>query len=844
MAERVSIADLHQHTIYSSDIITMKLLGVKAVLDSTPLEPPDVRFRTNKRNLTEALKTNRLTGNFYVTMTDHESPEAGFVLMSKHPEWRKQIIPSYEAAVMYQDPLLGKDRKMHLNVYGLGKDDHPALAKKQDDLGAFIDACKERNLVYQLNHILWPPDYQPYSRPQLEQLFKTHDFPLVEGINGMRDPCINYTITQILGILSKQTGKKWVLTAGSDDHTYYAGTTWTAVEYAETKDEFLQNLIKGKGIRTGGEQGAPAKTLSMVWDYLYSRMNPDLREYVNDILVRYLGSLEKAHSNMYPLLAGRILQEWTAMYTQAESIRHEYGLTSIPEETKRSYPVSYPKRNVRYGQSPEIYGLETARRYDHDTVLFFTDIPVGHHSGVGMWLDEMIKYAGKNGPHIVIVNPATEHAPYGFCIKDVNSNVRVIGFRPSIKLFSSEEVTKDFPIDPTVYLGVTVSSQEHSSRAVSSLLASRENRLVKPYSLTHTQLRALIERGALGRPVAGVFIQDGPFSKLGYGECKGYLDIPKTEVFVTIIAGFATERARKLIRKQFHLPDQVMDYQPVDVFLTEALEPFRGFIWENTISFLNKCETVLAPPAMVDVLKKQGLTTNVAVFSRGVDLRLFRSGKKGDGKTIKFLYAGRLSDTDHGVFEIAKIVEGIPDLDITIAGDGPDEDEFKRRMPARTKYLGRIPHDDVAKVMSGADLVIVASTQHTHGNIYYEAIASGAVVLARDSKAAMEVVGGNKDVPFAKIYGSVEEAREFLISLQQDPKRLHVMQKAAREYASKNFKSWDFVFREQLFGNIEASRSRFKKNLTTPGILRNIWIKGMAKRKASKQRKKLLQEQD
>jgi glycosyltransferase involved in cell wall biosynthesis len=471
-------------------------------------------------------------------------------------------------------------------------------------------------------------------------------------------------------------------------------------------------------------------------------------------------------------------------------------------------------------------------------VLFFTDIPVGHHSGVGMWLDEMIKYVGKNGPYIVIVNPATEHAPFGFYIKDVNKYARVIGFRPSIKLFSSEEVTKDFPIDPTVYLGVTVSSQEHSSRSISSLLASRENRLVKPYSLTHTQLRALIDRGALGRPVAGALIQDGPFSKLGYGECKGYLDIPKTEVFVTIIAGFATERAKKLIRKQFKLPDPVMDYQPVGMFLTEALEPFRGLLWENTITFLNKCENVLAPPAMVDVLKKQGLTTNVGVFSRGVDIKLFKSGKKGDGKPLRFLYAGRLSDTDHGVFEIADIVKDIHDLDITIAGDGPDEEEFKRRMPPQTKYLGRIPHDEVAKVMGTADLVIVASTQHTHGNIYYEAIASGAVVLARNSKAAMEVVGGDKDVPFAKIYDGVEEARDFLQTLQRDPKRLHAMQKAARDYAAKNFKSWDFVFREQLFRNIEASRATFKKNLTTPGIIRNIWIKGMAKRKASKMRKK------
>jgi hypothetical protein len=480
-------------------------------------------------------------------------------------------------------------------------------------------------------------------------LLKTYDFKLIEGINGMRDPCINVSIQEILKILEKELGKEFIVTAGSDDHTFYQGTTWTALEHSDTKEDFLENLRKGNGIMIGGEQGTPAKTMGMVWDYLYSRMNPEFQDYLNDLMVRIVGSLDKMQAGTYPLLSGRILKEWNAMYEQSNKIRADFDLKSLSEAyADFDKGSSVRERKIRVREEPEVLGLARVESWDKDTIIFFTDVPLGHHSGVGMWLDEMVKYAGKNGPDLVILQPATEHVPFGYSIEQVNDRVRAISFRQSVKLYPSQEVTKDFPIDPTLYLAITMSKQEHGKRSLSKMMTSRGHRLVKPYSWQHSMIRALIDKGALGRPQVGVFIQDGPYSKLGYAECKGYLDIPKVEVFVTIIAGFVTERLRKLIKGQFKLPDEVLDYEPVDSFLTEVLDPFKDMMWESTIGFLNKCEMVLAPPAMVEILKEKGLSTKLDVFSRGVDTTKFKPGKKENEK-LRIFYAGRLTDPDHKV---------------------------------------------------------------------------------------------------------------------------------------------------------------------------------------------------
>jgi phosphatidylinositol alpha 1,6-mannosyltransferase len=272
----------------------------------------------------------------------------------------------------------------------------------------------------------------------------------------------------------------------------------------------------------------------------------------------------------------------------------------------------------------------------------------------------------------------------------------------------------------------------------------------------------------------------------------------------------------------------MLDYEPVDTFLTEVMDPFKEMMWENTVDFLNKCELVLAPPAMVDTLRQKGLKAKMNVFSRGVDSSIFNPRRKDNAK-LRVFYAGRLSDADHNIFEIARILSGFDGVETVVAGDGPDEEEFKEMMPGNTRFLGKVPHGVVGEEMGKADLVIVASTQHTHGNIYYEAIASGAVLLAKASKATTEVTGEHGDLGFVKVYKSVKEARDFLETVLEDREGLRTMQEGAAEYASKTFTDWDTVFREQMFRSIELAQAGFKKNLTTPGVLRSVWYRNSKK---------------
>lgn len=830
MPTRVSIADLHQHTTYSKDWVGFNFLGLRALVDCSALESPYKRFKTNQRYLREEMAEQSLEGNIFVTFTDHDSPLGSYDLMKKRPEYKKIIIPAYEATVNYVDPFIERERTIHINAYGVSPSDYRILSRKQTCLAEFVDACKDRNIPFQLNHPLWTPQYVDFNQEQFEYLLREFDFPMIELINGTRDPCNSVTLREILAILSKKWGRSWVCTAGSDDHSYYAGTTWTAVEYSDTKEDFLNNLMKGNVVRLGGEEGRPDKIATTIWDYLYARMTPKLQDYLNRMMVSHIGSLDRLHAGVYPLLAGRVLKEWKQMYTQSDKLRKAYGLSPLADVMRDHEAPPFRERKIRIRDRPKIHGKKDITPWDHDTVLFFSDVPVAHHSGVGMWIHEMVKYVGKNGPHIVIFQPGVEHLPNGYEVKQVNENVRLVSVRPTIKLFSSQESTKDFPIDPTVSLGVFVSSKDHGSISVPKMLVNRRSRQVNPYSLGHTILRTLIDRGAMGRPRIGVFIQDGPYAKLGYASCKGYLDIPKIMVFVTNVPGFVTHRLKKLIRDQYDLPEEVINYGVVEKFMGDVLNPFRDMLWGNTMRFLNRCEMVLAPPAMVETLRERGIETEIRVFGRGVDTSRFTAGKR-ERERIRLMYAGRVSDTDHNIFEIADIVRDMDGLKTYIVGEGPDTEELRGRMPASTIFPGRISHDDVAGEMGRADIVIVPSIQHTHGNIYYEALACSAVVLARESRATKQFTRGVEYPDFARIYSSVEEAREFLLGLTADRGRLRAMQAAARERAATAIDDWGTIFRNQLFENILSTASGFQKNLTLRGMLRNARKKSIDKAK-------------
>ena len=106
------------------------------------------------------------------------------------------------------------------------------------------------------------------------------------------------------------------------------------------------------------------------------------------------------------------------------------------------------------------------------------------------------------------------------------------------------------------------------------------------------------------------------------------------------------------------------------------------------------------------------------------------------------LYTGRLSH-EKGVLDIPYILDKvksvIPEVKMIFAGTGPAEDELKRLMPEAT-FLGWVNHDELPKIYSSADLLILPSKFDTFSCVVLESLSCGLPVVAYKSKGPKDLI--------------------------------------------------------------------------------------------------------
>jgi glycosyltransferase involved in cell wall biosynthesis len=86
-----------------------------------------------------------------------------------------------------------------------------------------------------------------------------------------------------------------------------------------------------------------------------------------------------------------------------------------------------------------------------------------------------------------------------------------------------------------------------------------------------------------------------------------------------------------------------------------------------------------------------------------------------------------------------------PDCTLLIAGQGPMRGELEALahrlgVADRVRFLGEIPHAELPKVYSAADVMVLASSREGWANVLLESMACGTPVLATDVNGAREIV--------------------------------------------------------------------------------------------------------
>ncbi|MCL1833146.1 MAG: glycosyltransferase [Leptospirales bacterium] len=146
------------------------------------------------------------------------------------------------------------------------------------------------------------------------------------------------------------------------------------------------------------------------------------------------------------------------------------------------------------------------------------------------------------------------------------------------------------------------------------------------------------------------------------------------------------------------------------------------------------------------------------------------------------LYVGRISE-EKGVNELPfiyqKVLKSVPDLQLVIAGKGPEEAKLKKELPG-AKFLGWIDHSLLPDIYSAADMLILPSRFDTFGNVIVEAFSCGCPVISYNTKGPRDIIENEKS---GYLVNSKEKMADTIIAHFKNRTNKMKMNRAAEERA-------------------------------------------------------------
>lgn len=210
---------------------------------------------------------------------------------------------------------------------------------------------------------------------------------------------------------------------------------------------------------------------------------------------------------------------------------------------------------------------------------------------------------------------------------------------------------------------------------------------------------------------------------------------------------------------------------------------------------LNACDKsaaiVTVSHALRDQLIKLGADDErISVLRNGVDLERFKPLQSSDLR-IKvnaegpvWLTVGHLIERK-GVHLVINALAHVRDATLLIAGDGPDERFLrvlvkKLELETRVRFLGAIPHSELANYYNMADVLVLASSREGMPNVVLESLACGTPVIATPFDGVTELLNAPEAGEIAS-----ERNAEAIVSAWYRLCNRSIKRNVTREYAEE-----------------------------------------------------------
>ncbi len=184
-----------------------------------------------------------------------------------------------------------------------------------------------------------------------------------------------------------------------------------------------------------------------------------------------------------------------------------------------------------------------------------------------------------------------------------------------------------------------------------------------------------------------------------------------------------------------------------------ALEPLGRKYLRH---FYGRCSRIYPPSeSMMEILRAEGITRSMQVWSRGVDTHLFNPHRRSlawrrelgvAGDDVIVTYVGRLvKEKNTGL--LVRILDGLKRGGLRfrsmIVGNGPEEAAMRAALPDSI-FAGFLHGEDLARAYASSDVFVFPSESETFGNVTLEAMASGLPAVCADASGSSSLVVDGK----------------------------------------------------------------------------------------------------
>lgn len=218
--------------------------------------------------------------------------------------------------------------------------------------------------------------------------------------------------------------------------------------------------------------------------------------------------------------------------------------------------------------------------------------------------------------------------------------------------------------------------------------------------------------------------------------------------------------------------DAYAHYAPFDRATTERA------MATLTRRYANAADAVVVPTRAMEVrLRELGVRAPIAVVPSAIDVERFAAGRRSA------LVRARLGAPDDGPLALVVSRLGIeknvelaldtlthwPELRLAVVGEGPHRAALEQRarrlgVGDRARFIGALARERLPDVYASVDAFLFPSTTDTQGLVLAEALAAGLPVVAAESAASRDVLGGAGRIVVADPAAAAAALRDALVT--------------------------------------------------------------------------------